>query len=139
FHLRCCTLRGACNAGPPILGPMTGSMSHPRSWLSPRPLADSVLGKYAEGEIRTPEGLAAYQISSLARWTELRYLSASPSSEVGNTFSRELSGRTSMARHRVRTPSPAGPVRRSRGCGDGPPRIDRSRGVPGGQRPRAPG
>src|SRR2546427_12662950 len=29
----------------------------------------------AEGEIRTPEGLPAHQISSLARWTELRYLS----------------------------------------------------------------
>ena len=29
----------------------------------------------AEGEIRTPEGLAAHQISSLARWTGLRYLS----------------------------------------------------------------
>src|SRR2546428_9165028 len=29
----------------------------------------------AEGEIRTPEGLTAHQISSLARWTELRYLS----------------------------------------------------------------
>ena len=28
---------------------------------------DSVLGKDAEGEIRTPEGLAAHQISSLAR------------------------------------------------------------------------
>src|SRR5207247_4397138 len=37
---------------------------------------DSVLGKNAEGEIRTPEGLAAHQISSLARWTGLRYLSA---------------------------------------------------------------
>src|SRR5437899_902333 len=46
----------------------------------------------AEGEIRTPEGLAAHQISSLARWTELRYLSASPSSAVRNTFSRPLSG-----------------------------------------------
>ena len=32
-------------------------------------------GWNAEGEIRTPEGLAAHQISSLARWTELRYLS----------------------------------------------------------------
>src|SRR3989442_2941485 len=59
----------------------------------------------AEGEIRTPEGLAAHQISSLARWTELRYLSASPSSEVRNTFSRALSARTSTARVRVRTPS----------------------------------
>src|SRR2546426_4331090 len=29
----------------------------------------------AEGEIRTPEGLPAHQISSLARWTEPRYLS----------------------------------------------------------------
>ena len=36
----------------------------------------------AEGEIRTPEGLAAHQISSLARWTELRYLSASPLPEM---------------------------------------------------------
>src|SRR5437879_1817587 len=32
-------------------------------------------GENAEGEIRTPEGLAAHQISSLARWTGLRYLS----------------------------------------------------------------
>src|SRR2546422_3708339 len=46
----------------------------------------------AEGEIRTPEGLAAHQISSLARWTELRYLSASPSSEVRNTFSPNSAG-----------------------------------------------
>src|SRR5439155_907231 len=29
-------------------------------------------GGNAEGEIRTPEGLAAHQISSLARWTALR-------------------------------------------------------------------
>ncbi len=33
-------------------------------------------GSNAEGEIRTPEGLAAHQISSLARLTGLRYLSA---------------------------------------------------------------
>src|SRR3989442_2113361 len=65
-------------------------------------------GEDAEGEIRTPEGLAAHQISSLARWTELRYLSASPSSEVGNTFSRMLTGRTATARHRARTPSRVG-------------------------------
>src|SRR5436189_6033047 len=44
-------------------------------------------GWNAEGEIRTPEGLAAHQISSLARWTGLRYLSGSPSPEPGNTFS----------------------------------------------------
>ncbi len=35
----------------------------------------SPYGWNAEGEIRTPEGLAAHQISSLARWTGLRYLS----------------------------------------------------------------
>src|SRR5438128_8820679 len=62
-------------------------------------------GWNAEGEIRTPEGLAAHQISSLARWTELRYLSASPSSEARNTFSREVNGRTARARHLARTPS----------------------------------
>src|SRR3989475_3189892 len=49
-------------------------------------------GWNAEGELRTPEGLAAHQISSLARWPELRYLSASPSSEMRNTFSRSSSG-----------------------------------------------
>src|SRR5207247_2984862 len=56
-----------------------------RAWASggpdraPGETADSVLGKNAEGEIRTPEGLAAHQISSLARWTGLRYLSGSTS------------------------------------------------------------
>src|SRR5436309_14774839 len=49
-------------------------------------------GEDAEGEIRTPECLAAHQISSLARWTELRYLSASPSSEMRNTFARNSAG-----------------------------------------------
>ena len=44
-------------------------------------------GENAEGEIRTPEGLSAHQISSLARRTGLRYLSGSPSPEPGNTFS----------------------------------------------------
>src|SRR2546426_1142227 len=61
-------------------------------------------GEGAEGGSRTPQGPSAPQISSLARWTELRYLSASPSSEVGNTFSRMISGRTATARHRARTP-----------------------------------
>ena len=52
-------------------------------------MLDSVLGKNAEGEIRTPEGLAAHQISSLARWTGLRYLSASRHhGDPQNTFSR---------------------------------------------------
>src|SRR6266508_2038246 len=48
----------------------------------------------AEGEIRTPEGLAAHQISSLARSTGLRYLSGLASSEARNTFSpRSLGGK----------------------------------------------
>ena len=67
-------------------------------------LSRLIVGWDAEGEIRTPEGLAAHQISSLARWTELRYLSASPSSEARNTFSRAFSEKTATAPHRVRTP-----------------------------------
>src|SRR2546425_7108496 len=82
----------------------------------------------AEGEIRTPAGLAAHQISSLARWTELRYLSASPSPEVRNTFSRELNGRTATARHRVRTPSRVGRASRPPRSAGGPPRIVQSHG-----------
>src|SRR5439155_10143244 len=53
----------------------------------PKPRLHFPYGWDAEGEIRTPEGLAAHQISSLARWTGLRYLSGSPSPEPGNTFS----------------------------------------------------
>src|SRR5207302_11415541 len=53
----------------------------------PKPRLHFPYGWDAEGEIRTPEGLAAHQISSLARWTGLRYLSGSPSPEPRNTFS----------------------------------------------------
>src|SRR5437899_7511953 len=91
----------------------------------------------AEGEIRTPEGLAAHQISSLARWTELRYLSASPSSEVRNTFSRELSGRTATGRHRVRTPSQAERASKPPRSAGGSPRIDQSHDRPPGRGPHA--
>src|SRR6266571_3337591 len=62
-------------------------------------LMDSLLGKDAEGEIRTPEGFAAHQISSLARLTGLRYLSGLASSDVGNTFSPRSSG--GEQRHRI--------------------------------------
>src|SRR3989442_14964499 len=83
----------------------------------------------AEGEIRTPEGLAAHQISSLARWTELRYLSASPSSEVGNTFSRMISGRAATPRHPARTPPRGGPARTlPRSAGESL-QIDQSHGL----------
>src|SRR3989442_12773337 len=81
----------------------------------------------AEWEIRSPEGVADHQISSLARWTELRYLSASPSSEVRNTFSRAFRRRTATGRHRVRKPSLVGRVWSSPRSAGGSPRIDRSR------------
>src|SRR3989442_5421746 len=96
------------------LGPETRSMPHAK--MAARTSAEQRIGqslrkkrcyyvtkvpvherRYAEGEIRTPEGLAAHQISSLARWTELRYLSASPSSEARNTFSPTLNERTATA------------------------------------------
>src|SRR6266581_5816709 len=60
----------------------TSTVKHPIAIMRWKPRRGD-----AEGEIRTPEGLAAHQISSLARLTGLRYLSGLASPEPGNTFS----------------------------------------------------
>ena len=66
----------------------------------------------AEGEIRTPEGLAAHQISNLARSTGLRYLSTRAIAR-GKKYLVPCLGLTDAAtpRHRARTRARAG-----RGC-----------------------
>src|SRR6266511_5123819 len=56
-----------------------------------------------KGEIRTPEGLAAHQISSLARLTGLRYLSGARIVRSRKYLLPSFIGREAAATHRTRS------------------------------------
>src|SRR5207247_9420777 len=100
---------------------------------------DSVLGKNAEGEIRTPEGLAAHQISSLARWTGLRYLSARAITETRKIPSLVSWGQTAGESRPTRRRRPAARACRPRGSLDGSRRTGRHPARGGRQRRLGPG
>src|SRR5438046_8835981 len=89
--------------------------------------ADSGLGTAAEAEIPTPEGLAAHQISSLARWTGLRYLSGLTIARIRKYLVPLSCQRAEEALRPARRRSPAGRANRPRESGDGPRQTDRTR------------
>src|SRR5439155_9198729 len=92
-------------------------------------------GENAEGEIRTPEGLAAHQISSLARWTGLRYLSERAITGTRKIPSLVIRGQAAGESRPTRRRRPAARECRLRGSSDGSRRNVRCP-ARGGQRRR---
>src|SRR5207237_556361 len=85
------------------------------------------------------EGLAAHQISSLARWTGLRYLSARAITETRKIPSLVSWGQTAGESRPTRRRRPAARACRPRGSLDGSRRTGRHPDRGGRQRPLGPG
>src|SRR5256885_5312111 len=118
-------------AGGSIVGDTASTHSNTEVWdlsiLCRTDVAENrhVERRNAEGEIRTPEGLAAHQISSLARLTGLRYLSDFAIARTRKYLLSLSRAATAAGRHRAQMRRRAGRVHTLRGSSDGSRRTGR--------------